>query len=93
MACLKKPSCSIGHRDDLHDTGLGQLLHALAHGGLAEPDGLADLRIGAPAVLLELLDDPLETASRATGFGRVTMARFCQPVEAIQAISAIRGLR
>ena len=47
----------VGHRDDLHDAGLLQLLNPLAHGRLAEAHGLADLGVGAAPVLLELLDD------------------------------------
>jgi hypothetical protein len=47
----------IGDRDDLHDAGIQQPLHPLADGGLGEPDGLPDRRVGPAAVLLELLDD------------------------------------
>ena len=44
----------VGDRDDLHDAGVGEPLHALAHGGLREPDDLADRGVGATSVLLEL---------------------------------------
>ena len=49
----------VGHRDDLHDAGVGEALHALAHGGLGQPDALPIVAYGSPAVLLELLDDRL----------------------------------
>ncbi len=49
----------IGHRDDLHDTGIHQTLHPLAHRRLREPDGLTDRGIGTTAVLLQLLDNGL----------------------------------
>ena len=49
----------VGDRDDLHDAGVGEPLHPLAHGGLGEPDRLADRGVGAAAVLLQLLDDRL----------------------------------
>jgi hypothetical protein len=49
----------VGHRDDLHDPGFGELLHALAHGRLAEPDGLPDLGVRPSTVFLQLLDDGL----------------------------------
>jgi hypothetical protein len=48
----------VGHGDDLHHTGVGETLHALADGGLGQADGLADGGVGTPAVLLQLLDDP-----------------------------------
>ena len=49
----------IGDGDDLHDAGVDHALDALAHRGLGEPDRLADGGVGAPAVLLQLLDDRL----------------------------------
>ena len=49
----------VGDGDDLHDPGLGEPLHPLAHGGLGEADRLADRGVGATAVLLQLLDDRL----------------------------------
>src|SRR5579862_6081409 len=49
----------IGDRDDLHDPGLLQPLHALPDGCLGKPDRLADRRVGTPAVFLQLLDDLL----------------------------------
>jgi hypothetical protein len=36
----------VGDRDDLHDAGVEQALHALPHGRLGQPDGLADARVG-----------------------------------------------
>ena len=47
----------VGDRDDLHDARVEQPLHALAHRGLGEPDGLGDRGVRAPAVVLELADD------------------------------------
>ena len=44
----------IGDGHDLHDAALDQPLHPLPHGGLGEPDDLADRGVRAPAVLLEL---------------------------------------
>ena len=49
----------IGDRHDLHDPGLAQLLDPLADGGLGQADRLGDRAVGAPAVLLQLLDDGL----------------------------------
>ena len=49
----------VGDRDDLHDPGVAELLNPLAHGRLGQPDGLGDRPVGAPPVLLELLDDGL----------------------------------
>ena len=49
----------VGDGHDLHDPGLGEPLDPLPHGGLGEPDGLADRGVGASAVLLQLLDDRL----------------------------------
>ena len=47
----------VGDRDDLHHAGVDHALDALAHRGLGQSDGLADARIGPPAVLLQFLDD------------------------------------
>jgi hypothetical protein len=47
----------VGHRDDLHDARVDELLHALPHRGLGQPDRLADRRVRAAAVLLQLFDD------------------------------------
>ena len=49
----------IGHRDHLHHTAVGQPLDALTDCCLGQADHLADGRVGAAAVLLELLDDCL----------------------------------
>src|ERR1022692_3624760 len=49
----------VSHRDARHPSGVDQPLHPLAHRGLGQPDRLADRRVGAPAVLLKLLDDLL----------------------------------
>ncbi len=49
----------IGHGDDLHHTAVGETLHALTDGGLAETDRTTDLGVGPTAVLLQQLDDPL----------------------------------
>ncbi len=60
MACRGKPTWSgIGDGDDLHDAGVEQPLHALADGGLGQPDRLADGGVRPAAVLLQLLDDGL----------------------------------
>ena len=42
----------VGDRDDLHDAGVEQLLHPLAHGRLGQAHRLADGRVGAPAIEL-----------------------------------------
>src|SRR6185312_8138814 len=49
----------IGDGDDLHHAGVLEALHALPDGRLGQPHGLADRGVGAPAVLLQLLDDLL----------------------------------
>src|SRR5215469_10247522 len=46
----------IGHSDDLHGASIDEPLDALPHGCLGKPNGLSDRRVGAPAILLELLD-------------------------------------
>src|SRR5205823_2539390 len=48
----------VGDRDDLHDAAVDQPLDPLPDRGLGQADRLADCRVGPPAVLLELLDDP-----------------------------------
>ena len=73
----------VGDRDDLHDARLGELLHALAHGGLAEPDRLADLGVEPAAVVLQLLDDRLRDVvevhrHRAAAAVPDAWQRFCQ---------------
>ncbi len=49
----------VGHGRDLDDPLVEQPLHPLAGGRLREAHGPGDGRVGPPAVLLELLDDPL----------------------------------
>ena len=49
----------VGHGHDLHDAAVQQPLDPLPDGRLGKPDGLADGRVGAAAVLLKLLDDSL----------------------------------
>ena len=44
----------IGDRDDLHDAGVDQPLHPLAHRRLGQPDRLADRGVRAAPVLLQL---------------------------------------
>ena len=65
----------VGDRDDLHDAGVEQPLHPLAHGGLGQADGLADRGVGLPAVLLQLLDDRLGESSSTTAGGRRSTVR------------------
>ena len=60
MACRAKPTDErVGDRDDLHHAGVDEPLHALAHGRLGQPDGLADGGVRTATVLLQLLDDRL----------------------------------
>ena len=55
----------VGDGDDLHDAAVDQALHPLAHGGLRQPDRLAELGVRQPAVVLELLDDgPIDVVER-----------------------------
>src|SRR5262249_47598503 len=49
----------IGHGDDLHHAAVDEPLDTLPDSRLGEPHRLADRRIRAPAILLQLLDDQL----------------------------------
>jgi hypothetical protein len=60
----------VGDRDDLDDPGLLQPGHPLADGRLGQPDSAGDGRVGAPAVLLQLLDDRLADLVEQPGGGR-----------------------
>src|SRR5690606_38546984 len=51
-----------GDGGDLHDAGLGELLHALAHGRLGDAAGFTAFRVGASTVFLQLFDDRLRGA-------------------------------
>ena len=60
IAARGKPTCMGSvDGDDLDDAGLDEAGDPLADRGLREPDGASDGRVGAAAVLLELLDDGL----------------------------------
>ena len=49
----------IGYRDDLQQAALAELLNAVAHSSFRQANGLADRRVGTPAVGLEFFDDLL----------------------------------
>jgi hypothetical protein len=74
MACGRSRPAPDRDGDDLHDPGLEQPLDPLADGGLGQPHRLADGRVGAAPVGLQLLDDPLgrlvEREVRPSGRGR-----------------------
>ena len=60
IAARGKPDLHrVGHGHDLDDAGLDESGHPLADRGLGEPDSATDGGVGAPTVLLELLDDGL----------------------------------
>ena len=86
----------VGHRDDLHDAGLLQPLHALPDGGLGQPDRLADRRVGLAAVGLQLLDDPLgDLVERRRDDGAAAARAVGHPITSLPEVRVryVPGLR
>jgi hypothetical protein len=72
----------IGHRHDLHHAGVLEALNPLPDRCLGQPHDLADRGVGTPAVLLQLLDNPLgDVVGRgvASILGRERPRAACHP--------------
>ena len=95
IACAREADLQrVGDRDDLHDAGVEQPLHALADGGLGQADGLADRGVRPPAVLLQLLDDRLRDVVEGDAVAAILArhgARSLPP--GVRFGKRIRGLR